>query len=247
MNSKLIKASVAGAAVVALAAGGSTFAAYSDFGNINGNSVGAGILKLDLTSGSGGTAAPLAFGDLAPGMSAYKAVYVASSNGASVPAADLFLTLQNVKNWENGSSSASEAAIDPDSVTADRNSTDTTTASNDDGTKGDLAKVLDMRIETYAAPSSDVCAGYVGSPPGDAGPILVSSVIPNVMGNMANPANLNTPFKLNVAPLTHGQGVCVLFFTYWPTTHVGGTPDNAAQGDSISFDSKFDLVQPTTP
>ena len=42
MNSKLVKGSLAGVACLALAAGGSTFAAFSDFGTIADNSVQAG-------------------------------------------------------------------------------------------------------------------------------------------------------------------------------------------------------------
>ena len=47
MNSKLIKGSLAGVAVVALAAGSTTFAAWSDFvGHWSG--AGAGMLKLNV-------------------------------------------------------------------------------------------------------------------------------------------------------------------------------------------------------
>ena len=44
-------------------------------------------------------------------------------------------------------------------------------------------------------------------------------------------------------PVEPGQGICVVFTSYWPGDHVGGTPDNAAQGDSLTFNAKFDLEQ----
>ena len=52
MNSKLIKGSLAGVAALALAAGGTTMAAWSDFG-VESTSAGAGILKLNVSTRDG--------------------------------------------------------------------------------------------------------------------------------------------------------------------------------------------------
>ena len=48
MNSKLIKASLAGVAAIAVAAGGNTFATFSDQAVVEDNTSGAGILRLNL-------------------------------------------------------------------------------------------------------------------------------------------------------------------------------------------------------
>src|SRR4051794_31293283 len=50
MNKKIARGSLAGVAVIALLAGGGTFASWSDFDQINGNETAAGHLKLDLNS-----------------------------------------------------------------------------------------------------------------------------------------------------------------------------------------------------
>jgi alternate signal-mediated exported protein len=220
MNKKILKGALAGTAVVALAAGGGTWASWSDFGNINGNSVGAGILKLDLSKGNGSATAPLSFGKLSPGGQSQQAIFVASSNGDSVPNADLYLTLSNLQDQENGcSTNASEQAVDPTCADA--------------GDPGELSKVLDMRVVSYAAPDALTCKGWVGGS-GDPGPVINNVVIPNgTRVLISDPAH----------PLQPGQGVCLTFTSWWPTTHVGGTDDNAAQGDSMTFDSRFDLVQ----
>ncbi|MGH8959805.1 MAG: hypothetical protein ACRDWT_01140, partial [Jatrophihabitantaceae bacterium] len=65
MNRRLVVGCAAGLAALAIAAGGSTYAAFSDFGDITGNDAGAGILKLEL--GPNGTGiVPLDYKKLAP-------------------------------------------------------------------------------------------------------------------------------------------------------------------------------------
>ena len=238
MNSKLMKASIAGAAVAALAAGGSTFAAYSDFGNVNGNSIGAGILKLDLANGDTSAVQSLAFGNLAPGMGSNRATYVASSDGASVPNADLYLTIGNVQNQDNGCSSASESVADA--------------TCGDAGDPGELSRVLNVRVESYKPPTTGTCEteANAGIPAAD---VVNAAVIQNEVGSLADPANISHQFLISDAahPLAKGQGLCVAFFTYWPKTqdpahsYSGLTlpADNAAQGDSMTFDAHYDLVQ----
>lgn len=235
MNRKLLWGAAAGVAAIALTVGGTTYSAFSDFGDINGNSVGAGILKLDLTSGNGGDAAPLSFGDLYPGGQSKEAIYVASSDSKSVPPADLYLTIQGVQSKEDGcSSSKSEVAADSDC--------------NDTSKPGELDQVLDVRVSSYAAPSALACKGWVGGT-GDPGPLLHDNVLPtNEQGTLADSRNLNKQFLISDAnhPLTAGQGVCVTFVSWWPANHEGGTPDNAAQGDSVTFNNHFDLLQHIT-
>jgi predicted ribosomally synthesized peptide with SipW-like signal peptide len=252
MNRKLILGAVAGVAAIGLAVGGTTYAAYSDFGDVNGNSIGAGILKLDLTSGTGGAATAFSFGNLAPdNLNSNRAVYIASSDGSSVPPADLYVTLQNVKNYDNGCSSASEAQDDPGCLTADKTSADPAKQAADDGTQGELARVLNVRVESFASTSAAQCAGYSGG--AGTGAVINSAVVDNEVGALADPANLNHQVLISdpAHPLTAGQGVCLVFFTYWPKTqdpahsYDGATlpTDNAAQGDSLTFDAHFDLTQ----
>lgn len=243
MKNKLFKAGLAGVAVIALAAGGGTFAAWSDFGNVDDNLVGAGILKLNLTNGDGSAVTPLNFGNLAPGGDSKRAVYVASSDGASVPLADLKLTINNVRDFENGCGSLSEGVVDP-----------SCSASNypeDLRLNGELSRVLNMRIVSYAAPDALACRGWVGDG-ADPGPVINSAVIRNEIGNLADPSAVGVPVLISDIehPLAAGQGVCVTFTSWWPKERSGtvydsatAPSDNAAQSDSLTFDTRFDLVQ----
>ena len=240
MNSKLVKASLAGAAAIALAAGGGTFAAFSDFGSVTGNSVGAGILKLDLSDGNGTAVQNLAFGNLAPNMGSDRATYIASSDGSSVPPADLYVTLSHLTNSDNGCASLSESTADP-------------TCGNV-GDTGELSRVLNVRVESYLPPTTpgQTCESVAnaGIP---AASVINASVIQNEIGSLSDPANMNTQFLISdpLHPLTAGHGVCVAFFTYWPKNQDPAhsfdsatlPTDNAAQGDSLAFDVKYDLVQ----
>ena len=112
MNNKLMLGAAAGVAAIALAVGGTTYSAFSDFGDINNNTVGAGFLKLDLGVNGTGNAA-LDWGKLAPGnVHATRTIWVASNDGQSVPNATLALTFHNLQDQENGCSSNGELAAD---------------------------------------------------------------------------------------------------------------------------------------
>ncbi|HEY2272600.1 MAG TPA: hypothetical protein VGH30_07485, partial [Jatrophihabitantaceae bacterium] len=105
MNRKLVLAGVAGLAAIGLAVGGTTYSAFSDFGDINSNAVGAGFLRLDLGENGTGNAA-LNWGQLAPNdIHATRTIWVASNDGQSVPDANLALTFHNLVDNENGCSS----------------------------------------------------------------------------------------------------------------------------------------------
>jgi predicted ribosomally synthesized peptide with SipW-like signal peptide len=109
-NSKKTLVAGAGAGVLALAMfGGGTFAAWSDFQTVTGNTVGADTLRLEI----GDT---LKFDDvkLAPGQARDTAVFVASRTGVSTPDAYLTATLQNLVGHENGCDSNSERQEDGD-------------------------------------------------------------------------------------------------------------------------------------
>lgn len=113
MNNKLAKAGIAGVAAIALAATGSTFASWSDFGIVEDNSVGAGELVLDLNGGNGSEPAiPVSFGHFAPGEGSTNMRYLASKQGDAVPLADLSVTMKDLVNKDNLCSSNSEALED---------------------------------------------------------------------------------------------------------------------------------------
>src|SRR4051794_19597336 len=112
MNSKLMKAGIAGAAVVALAAGGGTYAAYSDFGNVTGNTAGAGTLTLNLGANNGGD---LQYNHvfMAPGnVGTVRTVYVASNDGTAATKSKLFLSLKDLVGTEDGCDGNSEVIDD---------------------------------------------------------------------------------------------------------------------------------------
>src|SRR4051812_30682287 len=117
MNSKLIKAGLAGAAAIALAAGGGTFASWSDFYTDANNTVGADVLALSVNQPN----ATRQFDDvkLAPGQARDYAFYVASRNGVTVPDADLTMTIKNLTGHENGCDSNSEIADQAPSLCTD--------------------------------------------------------------------------------------------------------------------------------
>jgi len=238
MNSKLVKASLAGAAAIALAAGGGTFAAWSDFYTDTGNHVGADVLALTVNEPSN-----LHFDDvkLAPGVTRDLAFYVASRNGTTVPDADLTVTLKNLIGTENGCDSNSEAAAETNGAIIDK--TDQTAPCNldadSDGNPDSAGQFLDQAAYY-------IQAGKVSDPSqcNTNGSTLPWS--PQLNKKLSLMSNV----PVNILPagevLSGGQAVCVLAHIFMPKSAgevVGVTPDNASQGDQASFDVKFDLTQ----
>lgn len=241
MNSKLIKASLAGVAAIAVAAaGGSTLASYSDFTDLTGNEAGAGVMKLTVSPNAG---SQLLFDHvtMAPGGIHYQRnVYVASNDGASTPSGQLFVSLTQLKGTEDGCDGNAEVLADPKCVNP--TSTDSTNS-------GDFIDDAVMQWTSYAvnapgdctasyAPASKVVTGQHG-------------------GSLRSIAAAVTPWELtgngtalggaNRSYLAPGQGLCVSF-----DISLGYSADNASQGDSASFITHFDLKQapygtPTTP
>jgi len=222
MNSKLIKASLAGAAVVALAAGGGTFAAWSDFYQGATNTVGADVLALTVNPSATRT-----FDDvkLAPGQARDYAFYVASRNGVTVPAADITMTLQHLTGHENGcdsnSESADEAAATPPTVC-------------NAGGPGQFAQQATYYVQADKVSSPSLCNGSYATTQ------VLSNHILSSMNNV--PVNL-LPAGVHLAG---GEGVCVLahiFMQHNSGDTAGQTVDNQSQGDSATFDIRFDLTQ----
>ncbi|HET8614198.1 MAG TPA: hypothetical protein VFL94_01650 [Actinomycetales bacterium] len=238
MNRKLVIGAVAGVAAVALAYGGSTYSAWSDFGDVNGNSVGAGFLRLNLNGQTGSTdVTPISWGKLAPGMVNVRTVWIASNDGDSVPDGTLSATFSNLQDQENGCSSNSEVAADP------------TCNGGNQATDGELSHILNFQAQYYPEVSQDQCATWPGgggydaffaSAQGDLFNVASGAGHTYTLKDHANPAN-----DLVLKP---GDGICIGFNAYWPhdPSNQVSAPynnDNVAQGDSFSFDVKFTLNQ----
>lgn len=228
MNKKLIKASIAGAATLALAAGGSTFAAWSDFDTITGNTTEAGHLKIDLNST--GAISNVGGQAIAPGESRTIDFMIASADLDGVPLADLSMQVipLSLTDLENGCGSTnSEAILDPTCATP--------------GDPGEFSQqgYVRVRFSTPAALGDMTFANNSCTAPGG----YVNSL-------MYAPANNNTSTaypRLNafaaagnhaLGQLSDGQGVCVRV-----DLGLDPTATNAVQSDSSTFDLQFDLVQ----
>lgn len=235
MNKKLAKASVAGVATLALAAGGTTFAAWSDFSIDPGNSVGADVLSLTVNESES-----MKFDDvkLAPGQTRDIAFYVASRSGETVPAADLTMTIKNLKGQENGCDSNSEAFAESNGSISDK--TDDAAPCNANqgegaapGLKGQFADQTLYYVQTRKTNDPSSCN--------------TSSLDFNAQLNKK--LSLMNDVPVNLLPagetLAGGEGVCVLAHVFMPNdqANFGLVADNASQGDSATFDVRFDLTQ----
>jgi predicted ribosomally synthesized peptide with SipW-like signal peptide len=105
---------VAGIAVATTLIGGATFAAWSDFAEINGNESGAGILTIDVTANDG--TPTFTVDDMVPGGSGEQNIYLVNRDSDAVPLANLTMSFENVIENENGCSSNSEEVADPTCV-----------------------------------------------------------------------------------------------------------------------------------
>ena len=240
MNRKLVIGAVAGVAAVALAYGGTTYSAWSDFGDVNGNSVGAGMLKLNLNGQTGSTAVtPISWGKLAPGMVNVRTVWLASNDGQSVPDGTLSASFSNLVDHENGCSTNSEAAVD--------------TCATPDQNTGELSHILNFQTSYYPEVTEAQCATWPTNPEGPSNGY--NAFFASNQGNLFAAANgaghtyvLNELDSTTPLVLSPGEGICVGFQAYWPhdPSNQVSAPynvDNVAQGDSFTFDVRFTLNQ----
>jgi hypothetical protein len=188
MNKKIAQGALAGVAAIALAAGGSTYAGFSDWNSIADNKVDAGILKLTLSGNKGTAIAPLDFGSFTPGRSWIDTIWVASSDAKSVPNAGLSVTVANIRDAENGCASTNgEKAADSSCDTA--------------GDAGELSRFLGTDMFVW----KPVTAGDCGSAhvPGSDKNIWHSTNLFNTQGTTKLIGDLNA-----------GEGYCVEFQEY---------------------------------
>lgn len=225
MNKKLVRGSLAGVAVIALAAGGGTFASWSDFGVSTDNGAGAGVMSLNVSNrdGAGSTVAPFR---LAPGQNKAQEFFLAGASADNVPVGTLSAKIQNLRDIEDGGpgcTTNSEAlAEEPTHVDAAGLPTN---KANDCGSIGELSSQLKTQIlfsdpvaNASSCPNTGIYTHSIGT-----GNTLAQQVA-------AGSSSLGT--------LSAGQGVCVRFELSLPITAT-----NAVQGDDVAYDYRFDLVQ----
>jgi hypothetical protein len=222
MNSKLIKASLAGAAALAVATGGGTFAAWSDFGTSSDRSTGAGQLTLALGAETTQVVGATDRLNLKPGGNSVRDFFIASNSGDSVPTGNLYVTPQIVSDNEDGcTSSNSEAAAQA----VEYPGTSCASTANP-GQFSDQVNLEIYQSAPFAATSAPDCSTQ--SYPTHVLP--AGKTLLERDGQRYQIANGLQP----------GQGICVRFLYVLPA---GAT--NAIQGDSTDHNAKFDLVQCT--
>ena len=224
MNNKLLKGSLAGVAAIALAAGGTTFAAWSDFG-LQQTGAGAGMLKLDVSSNAPTQINVKPF-ELAPGKNKYQEMFLASANGDNVPVGALTARIVNLDDVEDGApgcTTNSEAKAEAPSHLDEHGLP--TNPSNDCGSEGELSQQATVQIV-----ASDPVPNP-GSCPSTGGYHAVTSS--DTLAHQAAKA----PFALG--NLAAGQGVCVRVEMTLPFD----SSTDASQGDQSSWDWRFDLEQ----
>jgi alternate signal-mediated exported protein len=228
MNKKILKGALAGTAVVALAAGGGTWASWSDFQVDSGNSVGADHLSLTV-----GEPSSKHFDDvqLAPGEARDVAFYVASRDGVTVPTAALTMTLQNLDPSENGCDSNSEAFAESGGAISDK--ADPAAPCNNTAGDGQFADQALYYVQATKIADPSTCT--------------TSTPMPTRQSNikLASANNLAVNLLGAGETLAGGEGVCVLAHVFLPdnVAQYGSAADDKSQGDQATFDVRFDLTQ----
>ena len=218
MNSKLIKACVAGTAALAVAAGGTTFAAWSDFVVNEDNNIGADILALDVdTSGTSVFDSVTMY----PGGKAEREYVVASRNGNAVPEASLQLVLESLVSEENGCASNSETVLDADCAT------------NSEGEFDDQANIV-INVTQPTTDIANACSYPAGSALSFNG--LGGSVLP--LDDVVTATQATALDLLDGDVLNAGEGICVKLAIELPVSAT-----DATQGDEVTFDIRYLLDQ----
>jgi hypothetical protein len=216
MSKTLIKGLVGGAALLALA-GGSTFAGWSDFAVVSGNESGADHLVLEMN----GTETNH-FDDvkLAPGTTREQVIFITSRDGDTVPNASLWMTLENLVGEEDGCNGNSEILVDADCGGVN---------------EGEFPAQANMYVQSHKVPSTNP------------GACNDSAALYEARGFPFKPLRATSGDFWDgkkVSLLSAGEtlqpneGVCVRVSIGLPTTAT-----NAVQGDSSTFDLRFDLEQ----
>lgn len=220
MNTKLVKASLAGVAAIAVATGGTTFAAWSDF-RVSENDVQADSLVLDLDARNASDAIGFDEAQMAPGVNREFDFVVASRPGGEVvPSADLNVVLSNLQDGGDTTSSNSEDVIEgglDGAVTPEGELDDEAVIS-----------INASQPTTSATPCSEARGGRQST-------ISVRQLATNTA---TAPVNLLDPGVV----LEPGEKICVGMGLQLPAS----TATDASQGDGMTFDLVFNLIQNTS-
>ena len=236
MNRRLLGGVVAGATAIALTAGGVTYAAFSDSADITGNSVGAGILQLQLVDGSGQLS--INFAGMAPDGPTRRAIWLASSAQDSTPDANLSMTVHNVVDTKAACSVSLGKALAEQRI--GNGCTVHNNAASGTPTSGLLSQVLTVGAGYYpGVTTSTACQAAAASAP-------TGTIWSGAQGSLHALPSGGSTFSIGSPALVvqPGNGVCIAISAQWPMNGSGPSDvDDAAQGDSVSFDVRFDLTQ----
>lgn len=216
MNSKLMKASLAGAAAVALAAGGGTFAAWSDQQSFTSRQQ-AGTLTLDLTPVNNQTL-PFNNDELGPGgFKEERLIINGVTDGTyAVPIkSTLSFSIANVKGTEDGCHATEQ---DVDANCGDGLTTN----------QGELPGSLLVSLSEATANSDGTCNGvtYV--------PVIVDQ--PMAHGN-------DTGWASNISGQNFANGTGSYKVCADLKIQLDKNSDNSTQGDAATWDAVFHLQQ----
>lgn len=177
---KFTKAGIAGAAALAIAAGGGTYALWSDYVVDNGNAVGADQLKITLANApSGGESFQFDKFDLAPGEdNEQENVITGRVGGEDINLANAFVTFGDLTQLDNGcGGSNAEEDEDPNCGSA--------------GDTGELASQAQVLINKAAVTSDGKCGASLGN-------VVKNVTLADVSGD-----------KLLIGTMADGQQYCL--------------------------------------
>jgi predicted ribosomally synthesized peptide with SipW-like signal peptide len=251
VNRKLVLGVLSGLAAIGLAIGGSTYAAFSDFGEVDGNVVAAGFLKLNVQAGDSADAA-LGFGQVMPGTSSRRVIWASSDDGSSVPDATLYLTLHNLVDRAGQCDISNGKAIGENDSGISGCTIAGETVSGTPA-QGNLSRVLTFQLAYYPdITDAASCAATTGTESHTA--MLIEKPC-NLHASATADDGRGTRHQVLAADgttavtLAPGTGACIGIAATWPQDGDVVVPspdhpiDDAAQGDSLSVDIRFDLVQ----
>jgi hypothetical protein len=241
MNRGLVAGVLAGLSAIALAGIGATYSDPVGSSPVRDNTVGAGVLQLDLTGGSAD--ARLEFAGLMPGGSDRHLVWVATNDASSTIVGTIAVRFTDLVDVAAPCAVSRGKAL---GEIASGIAGCTVSGEQVSGTpqQGNLSRVLAVGID-YAAASG----GAAGCGPGDGGWSLLAD---NGPGDLRTLGREDYQLTDGTSPLVllPGQGVCLSVTARWPAT---GVPveradpehptDDAAQGDALRVGVRFELTQ----
>jgi predicted ribosomally synthesized peptide with SipW-like signal peptide len=224
MNKKILKGALAGTAVVAIAAGGGTWASWSDFAQTGPDQAGAGHLILNVGDGL----LTQENMTLAPGMEKSVDFYIASNDGDSVPNGKLSLTMKDLVNHEDGCTAKSEAVAEGINPLVPGYNPSANCGDNSPGNNnGEFGAQARIEIIQYGPSSNGQCSS-----------VAPLTGIPNHVVKNFGYINSTVNNMYPVVDLAPGEATCVRLLVQMPTD-----ANNASQGDSASWNVRWDLEQ----